>query len=118
MVRNDGVGEMPVLVASVDALGLPVPNVDVLLLVEHGGGTMPATVRTDINGLAEVAYTSGIHATAVRLTATSGRVSGGLSFLQVPDGVALLTLPPAGTPLSVALDNQWRATSPVLAIGN
>lgn len=117
VVRNDGVAEMPLLVATVDAFGLPVGNVDVALAVEHGGGTMPASVKTDANGLAEVAYTAGIHPTAVRVVARAGRIGGGSSFLQVPDGVATVTIPPSGTPTSVGIDTAWIATSPVLAIG-
>jgi hypothetical protein len=117
-IRNDGVAEMPILVASVDAFGLPVANVDVSLAVEHGGGTMPATVRTDANGLAEVSYTAGIHPTAVRVVARAGRVSGGTSFLQVPDGVTPVVIPPTGTALHTKIQAAWTASSPLLTIGN
>ncbi len=116
-VRNDGVAEMPVRVATVDAFGLPVPNVEVSLAVEHGGGTMPVTIRTDAQGLAEVAYTSGNLSTAVRIQAEAGRVGGAVAFLQVPDGVRPPEFPLTGAPLAVALDKHWRATSPLLAVG-
>lgn len=117
VVRNDGVSEMPIRVASVDAYGLPVPGIEVKFEVEHGGGSAPVSITTDAQGLAEVAYTSGTATTAVRLVARAGRVGGAVSFLQVPDGVTPVDFPWTGTPEVVALDAHWEATSPVLAIG-
>jgi Bacterial Ig-like domain (group 1) len=108
-LANDGVASTMLTIATVDAYGLPVPNVPVSMRITRGDGSLPAAVTTDESGIANVPYTSGRAASLVNLQVEAEGHIGSASLLQVPAGVATdLALTPSGSTASTALLTSWR----------
>ena len=97
-------------VISTDRFGAPVAHVDVTLEVAAGGGQVPASIKTDANGLAHFMYRSGGTAGVARVIARAGSVQGGGVVLQQPSGTA--------PDLSGVSSSSWAGLFPVLTIGD
>lgn len=96
------------LVASVDALGLPVAGVEVSLVAE-GPGSVPATVTTGDDGTAWVTV-GAAKAGLVALTATvDGGLASGTAVVAAPEAVKVPALPPTDP-----VGARWAATHPAL----
>lgn len=110
----DGVSADGVLIATVDAFGHPVPNVPVSLRVARGGGSLPASVTTDAEGLAWVVYTAGASAGVAELRAIAGGHEGAAAILQ---GVGWMArLPVSGSAGDLAVATAWSGVQASLRI--
>lgn len=99
----DGLSSGMLTVATLDEYGYPVPNVDVALRLVSGDGSIPATVRTNAEGVAQVFYTAGRKNGFVRVEATADGHTAGAAMVQVPEGVAIPDLPIGGAKETVGV---------------
>lgn len=99
----DGLSSGMVTVATLDDYGYPVPDTEVALRLVSGDGSIPATVRTDADGVAQVYYTAGRKNGFVAIEATAWGHAAGASMVQVPAGVAIPDLPIGGPKDAVGL---------------
>ena len=95
-LRSDGLSSALITIVSVDAFGYPVPSQPINLSVIGGGGSLPDSVTTDPQGLAQIFYTSGNQPGIAHISAESNGAVGGTALLQAPDSV----LPDFRLPLS------------------
>lgn len=104
-------GQAQLVVVPVDALGLPVPNVDLRLGVPKGDGTLPPTAKTDARGIARVTYKAGSASGLGGLRIEGAGLVTELPIFQGADGVGP-ALAPSGDPASEALRLRWQAAAP------
>lgn len=117
-VTNDGSDAVDLVVGAVDAQGLPVSGAKVDLdLVQGDGSIASSRLTTGRDGIAHTSYVAGTTAglVGIRATATAGVVGYG-TLLQVPQGVAPVTLPVSGTARDVALVQAWTGAVGTLTI--
>jgi hypothetical protein len=99
-----------ITIVTVDAFGLPVGNVPVTVNVVQGGGTAPAAITSDENGLARVRYTGGGQAGLAHIQVAAGGHSAGVAILQAPAGAAKgVDLPIGGSADQQRLTAAWDA---------
>lgn len=99
----DGLSSSMVTVAALDEYGYPVPDAEVSLRLLSGDGSLPATARTNADGIAQVFYTAGRANGFVAIEASAGDRTAGVSLLQAPEGVAVPDLPVNGSAEAVEL---------------
>jgi hypothetical protein len=107
---NDGISSTPLTLLAVDRYGYPVAGAEIALLVDAGGGKLPATITTDANGLGRAFYTTSREPALVRLRATTQGRTAATALWQVPiDAPAMPTLPRSGDPEAVAWQGAWES---------
>ena len=105
---NDGLSSSLVTIVAVDEFGYPVPGVEVDLSVRGDLGSMPDTVTTDSQGLAQVFYTAGRSAGVAHIVAKAGDYSSGTAIFQAPsDTTPGLILPTGGNEMHRAWVDAW-----------
>lgn len=109
LLPPDGLSSAMLLVATLDDYGYPVPDQEVTLVVKQGDGALPATVRTNGEGVAQVYYTAGRKNGLVTITVTAMDRSAGVTLLQAPPELKLPDLPVGGTPAVVGLAKELEA---------
>ncbi len=113
-LNNDGMSSTMVTIVSVDEYGYPVPNVAVAVKLTTGDGTMPQQATTNGEGLAQVFYTAGRKPGLVTFEVSAGDLLAAAALAQVPEALALPTLPIAGSKADAGLVAEWdRALSEV-----
>ncbi len=105
--NNDGMSSTMVTIVSVDEYGYPVPNVPVAVKLTTGDGTMPQQATTNGEGLAQVFYTAGRKAGLVTFEVSAGDLLAAAALAQVPEALALPTLPIAGSKVDATLVGEW-----------
>ncbi len=115
-VLNNGSRKVPIMVVGTDTYGNPVPNTDIKLSLEGGGGKITPTVRTDDSGVAFVDYSSGTEVGIVRIAAEGGRASGATALLQLPSDAGTIDLPVSGSTTLVGLHKAWAASVQVVSM--
>ena len=85
---NDGVSSSMLTIVALDSFGYPVANATVALRLVQGDGQLPATVRTDAAGMAQVTYTAGRGVAVVQIEAEAAGRRRGISLLQAPPELA------------------------------
>lgn len=111
---NDGKTKNTVILVAVDALGLPVKNVDITLKVPIGDARVQPTAKTDARGMVRVELTSGLESGPVRVLATSK--SGLETELVLWQGVGAPNFAPSGDALNRDLSQRLQGASPVLVL--
>ncbi len=109
-LAGDGASTAMLTVATVDEFGYPVPNQDVALRVVQGDGTVPATAKTNADGIAQVFYTAGRKNGLVNVSASVGDHAASASLLQAPLNVNVPDLPVSGPKDVAALAGEWQGS--------
>ncbi|MEC7240384.1 MAG: hypothetical protein VXW32_04045, partial [Myxococcota bacterium] len=105
---NDGLSSSLITIVAVDEFGYPVPGVEVDLSVRGDLGSMPDTVTTDSQGLAQVFYTAGRSAGVAHIVAKAGDYSSGTAIFQAPTSAAPgLILPTGGSEKHRSWVSAW-----------
>ena len=116
-LRSDGLSSALITIVSVDAFGYPVPSQPVNLSVIGGGGSLPDSVTTDPQGLAQIFYTSGNQPGIAHISAESNGTIGGTALLQAPDNVLPdFTLPLSGNETTRFWNQAWQGIVATAAI--
>jgi hypothetical protein len=105
--RLDPTKTTGVLVAAVDAWGLPVPETKVSLVIE-GGATGPSAVTTGPDGVGRFTL-GGPKAGLVAVHATAGEAEGHAAVVVAPPSAKVPSLKP-----TTGVAARWAATHPVL----
>ncbi len=103
----DPKGRVPITLVAVDALGLPVPGLDLVLAVPKGAGSLPPTGKTGPSGELFIAYDPQGDAAPAELTLGGGGLS--LSLGLLPGGPSTHA---AGTETHRELLARWQALLP------
>ena len=111
---NDGKTKNTVILVAVDALGMPVRNVDLTLKVPIGDARVQPTAKTDARGMVRVELTSGLESGPVRVLASSE--SGIETELVLWQGSGAPNLAPAGDALNRDLSQRLQGSAPVLVL--
>lgn len=111
-VPADGTSSVDVLLAVEDALGLPVPGVELTLSVPEGDGSVPPKVTTGADGAVRTRYHAGTTPGIVAIAATGGGLTAATGLRQGP-GAPIL---PAGSSARVAAVERWSASLPALIV--
>ncbi|GDX79621.1 hypothetical protein LBMAG42_14320 [Deltaproteobacteria bacterium] len=106
-LNNDGVSSSMITVVSVDEFGYPVPNVAVTLKLTSGDGLLPQQATTNSEGLAQVFYTAGRKPGLVGIEAAAGDLVAAGGLAQVPENLALPSVPVAGSRIDAGLVAEW-----------
>jgi len=105
---NDGLSSSLITIVAVDEFGYPVPGIKVDLGVLGEIGSLPDTVTTDSQGLAQVFYTAGRQAGIAHIVAKAGDFSTGAAIIQAPaDALSGLILPTAGNRTNKDWVSAW-----------
>jgi len=116
-MRSDGLSSALITIVSVDAFGYPVPSQPISLSVIGGGGSLPDSVTTDPQGLAQIFYTSGNQPGVAHISAESSGAIGGTALLQAPDNVLpSFTLPLSGNETTRFWNQAWQGIVATAAI--
>lgn len=110
-VAANGTDTVQIVVVAVDALGLPVPNVDLRLGAPKGDGSVPPTAKTDAKGVARIAYKAGKTAGLAGVRIEGAGLVTELPLWQTRDGAGP-TLPPGGDAATEAVRALWQAAVP------
>lgn len=114
-VPADGTTTTRLVVASVDALGAPVPNVTLALAVPVGDLLAPATARTDASGVAVLELKAGVSPGPAVVRIDAG---GATTHVVVTQAVTLedARVVEAGTAVYRDLVTAWRAAVPTVRV--
>lgn len=112
-VWADGRQTVMVTVVAEDALGLPVPNVDLTLSVPQGDGSVPPSVKTGADGAARVAYRVGNAAGPVSIVAKGAGLEAAATLWQAAPGGAAPEVRPTGSQPHLDALARWQAAMPV-----
>jgi hypothetical protein len=112
----DGLSSTQITIATVDEFGHPVPNIPVDLRLVTGDGSIPPSVTTNANGVAQVYYTAGRKPGLVGLEAVYLDRVGGTSFYQAPAGISLPDLPIVASAPTAALIREIAASSSTIRV--
>ena len=108
-VPADGQSVVELVVLTVDAWGMPVPNQTVALTAPLGDGALAPTVKTDAQGLAVARYRAGTQPGPARVRLDAGGVVGELILWQTAPGQDAPVIPTLGDAQDLAaLDLQQR----------
>ncbi|MFT5585465.1 MAG: hypothetical protein ACI9VR_003057, partial [Cognaticolwellia sp.] len=111
---NDGKTKNTVILVAVDALGLPVKNVEMMLKVPIGDARVQPTATTDARGMVRVELTSGLDSGPVRVSVVSK--SGLQTELVLWQGAGAPNVAPSGDALSRDLSQRLQGAVPVLIL--
>ena len=107
--------QVPVKVLAEDALGIPVPNLDLTLTVPVGDGTLTPQVNTGENGIGWAKYSVGAQVGPSSLVVRLGTLVASSTFWQQEPGTTI-ALPPLGNRFDAATLEDWQQVSPATAI--
>lgn len=108
-VNADGATQITLVVVAEDAVGMPVPNVELELAVPQGDGALAPTAKTDRDGIARITYKVGVDPGLVEIDIAGSGLSTTTRLWQSTAEApypGLLTV--GSTPDQEALD-RWKA---------
>lgn len=111
---NDGKTKNTLILVAVDALGMPVRNVELELKVPVGDARIQPTAKTDARGMVRVELTSGLESGPVRVAVHSK--SGLQTELVLWQGVGAPNIAPSGDALNRDLALRLQGAVPVLIL--
>jgi len=104
----DGISSTTVKAVATDRWGYGIPNTEIELFVDEGGGSTPKTVKTGKDGSFSFDYTAGRDVGLAVIRGQVGEFSGRVTVWQLPEGVLPITAPPSGSEARGAQEWSWR----------
>ncbi len=115
-VYADGTSKLDVMVVAEDALGMPVPNVDLTIGVPVGDGSLAPTAKTGGDGVARLSYRVGSKPGAVGIVVEAQGLKAATSLWQAAVGQAAPDVHTVGPADYRATVDRWRQTLPSITV--
>lgn len=108
-VNADGATELSLVVVAEDAVGMPVPGVDLELAVPVGDGAVPPTAQTDRNGVAVITYKVGVQAGLAQIDVSGAGLTTTTSLWQTGATAPPPALQAVGSAPDIEAVERWRS---------
>ncbi len=115
-INADGISKVTVFIIAEDAVGLPVPNLNIDLTIPAGDGLLPPTVNTGRSGIAQVEFTAGTTGGAVLARASLGALSAQTRVWQVGPRQSFPGTIDTGSQSTIDAIAKWRQRIPALIV--
>lgn len=114
-VAANGTDTVTVTVVSVDAYGVPVPNVDLKIGAPRGDGSVPPSAKTDARGMARIPFTSGRTPGLASVRIEGAGIVTEVPLFQSKDALSVI-LPTGGSPAEEAMVARWQSAAAELKL--
>jgi hypothetical protein len=117
-VQADGSSKVSIVIVAVDALGAPVPNVDLTIAVPLGDGASAPKLNTGKTGVTKATYTAGNQAGLSAVVVDGAGLQTVSTIWQSPPDTAVSAAIPTGNHADLALVETWQSYAGVLVVGH
>lgn len=115
-VPGDGGSKVGLVVVAEDALGLPVPNVQITLSVPHGDGAVPPSASTG-DGVVRVPYTAGNTGGPGIIVAEGHGLTAATAIWQSTPAAPLPAMQAVGSTPDIEAVARWQTQVPHVEVG-
>ncbi len=115
IVAANGTDVVTITVVTVDAFGIPVPNVDLKVGAPRGDGSVPPTAKTDARGMARIPFTAGKAPGVASVRLEGAGLVTEVPLFQAKDGAGAM-LPTGGSPADEAQVAKWQSAAAELKV--
>lgn len=117
-VQGNGNDTVDLIVVAEDAMGMPVPGVDLTLAVPRGDGSLPPKGSTGEHGVARIPYRAGISPGVITVSVSGAGLRSDTILWQGGQGIPRPNLVATGSKPNLEALERWKGAFPAVTIGN